>query len=164
MKSIYIETTIPSFATSRPSRDLILAGQQTSTMLLWEKRSSYDLYISDYVIDECSQGDPEIARRRLKFLAGITVIPKSEKIQALGNEYQQLLRIPERAKADCFHLAACVVTETDYLLTWNCKHLGIHTFVKLREYNEENGLFTPLLITPEELLQTDQRGDKYGIF
>ena len=63
-----------------------------------------------------------------------------------------MLSIPDRAKIDCFHLAACVSAEMDYLLSWNCAHLGIHTFVKIQRYNEKNGLFTPLLLTPEALM------------
>jgi hypothetical protein len=51
-----------------------------------------------------------------------------------------------------FHLATCVISEIDYLLSWNCTHLGIHTFVKIKDYNEKNGLWTPLLITPESLI------------
>jgi len=156
MKSIYIETTIPSFATARPSRDTIIAGRQASTLMFWEnERDKYDLFVSQYVIDECSFGDADAAERRLNFIRGITVIPKSEQIASLADVYQQLLSIPDRAKIDCFHLAACVVAEMDYLLSWNCAHLGIHTFIKIREYNEKNGLFTPLLLTPESLIEID---------
>jgi len=68
MKSIYIETTIPSFATARTSRDAIIAGQQAATNAFWEdERQKYELYISQYVIDECAQGDKEAAQKRLNF-------------------------------------------------------------------------------------------------
>jgi hypothetical protein len=157
MKSVYVETTIPSLATARPSRDTIIAGRQASTLLFWEnEREKYDLYVSQYVIDECALGDLNAAARRLDFLRGIPVIPKSEQIVALGEIYQQLLVIPDRAKIDCFHVATCVVAEMDYLLSWNCVHLGIHTFVKIREHNENQGLFTPLLLTPEALMEINE--------
>ena len=155
LKSIYIETTIPSLATSRPSRETIIAGRQAATMLFWEtERNKYDLFVSQYVIDECALGDADAASRRLDFLRGIPVIPKSDQIQALADVYQRLLRIPNRAKIDCFHLATCVAAELDYLPSWNCTHLGIQTFVKLQAYNEKHGLFTPLLLTPEALTET----------
>jgi hypothetical protein len=112
-------------------------------------------YISQYVLDECSFGDAAAAKRRLDFLHGIPVIQQSEQITALANIYQRLLHIPDRAKIDCFHLAASVIADMDYLLSWNCAHLGIHTFVKIREHNEKNGLFTPLLLTPEALIEID---------
>ncbi|MCL2010484.1 MAG: type II toxin-antitoxin system VapC family toxin [Synergistaceae bacterium] len=157
MKSIYIETTIPSLAAGRPSRDMIIAGRQAITILFWEnERHKYDLYVSQYVIDECSFGDANAAERRLNFLKNIPVIPKSELITTLAGKYQHLLGIPDRSKIDCFHLAVCVITEMDYLLSWNCTHLGIHTFVKIQRYNEQQGLFTPLLITPEALMEIDE--------
>ena len=154
MKTLYIETTVPSLATSKLSRDIIIAGRQASTNLFWEtERHKYEVYISQYVIDECSLGDSNAADRRLEFLKGIAVIPISNTVVELADAYQILLRIPNRAKIDCFHLAVCVAAEIDYLLSWNCTHLGIYTFVKLKEYNEKHGLFTPLLVTPEILLE-----------
>ena len=156
-KSIYIETTIPSLAVSRPSRDMIVAGRQAITILFWEnERHKYNLYVSQYVIDECSFGDAEAAARRLSFLKNIPVIPKSELISVLAGKYQHLLDIPDKSKIDCFRLAVSVITEMDYLLSWNCTHLGIHTFVKIQRYNELQGLFTPLLLTPEALMGNEE--------
>jgi hypothetical protein len=92
----------------------------------------------------------------LEFLRGIPVIPKSEQILTLAARYQRILAIPDRATIDCFHVASSVVAEMDYLLSWHCAHLGIHTFVKIREYNENHGLFTPLLLTPEALMEINE--------
>jgi len=133
---------------------MIIAGRQAATIYFWEsERKKYDLYTSQYVIDECLQGDTEAAKRRLGFLESIAIIPKSEQISELANEYQKLLNIPDRSKIDCFHVAVCVISEMDYLLSWNCTHLGINTFIKIQKYNELNGLFTPVLLTPEALLE-----------
>ena len=53
MKSrLYLETTIPSYLTSRPSRDLIIAGHQQVTRDWWEKRrGDFQIYISQLVLD-----------------------------------------------------------------------------------------------------------------
>jgi hypothetical protein len=152
-KSLYIESTIPSYATARVSRDIIIAGKQTMTKQFWEdERQKYDLFVSDYVVEDCEKGDKDAAKKRIEYIAGIPVYPKTAEIDALGEIYYELLEIPEKAKEDCFHLATCVVERIDYLLTWNCKHLGSVSQRKIQMYNDRNGLWTPALITPENLL------------
>jgi hypothetical protein len=155
-KSVYIESTIPSYATARESKDVIIAAHQAETKLFWEKeRQKYDLFVSQYVIAECSLGDPDAARRRIDFINGIIVLPNSGELDKLASIYQKLLNIPESAKTDCFHLAVCVVNEIDYLLTWNCTHLGLNAYLTVREYNEKRGLWIPLLVTPEYFISID---------
>jgi len=56
-KKVYIETTIPSLITARPSREF------------WEnERHKYDLFISKYVLEECSKGDVDAAKKRMELL------------------------------------------------------------------------------------------------
>ena len=69
MKSVYIETTIPSFITARPSRDVLIAGQQAATVLWWEnERHNYKLYVSEHVIAECRRGDVSVAQKRIALI------------------------------------------------------------------------------------------------
>jgi hypothetical protein len=151
-KSLYVESTIPSYATAWTSKELIAAARQTITNVFWEKeRHKYDLYVSQYVIDEIQDGDREAAKKRLEFVAGIPVYPKTAEADTLAAIYQKLLGIPDRAKRDCNHLAVCVLESIDYLLTWNCAHLGIPSFLKVREYNGKHGLWAPVLVTPETI-------------
>jgi predicted TPR repeat methyltransferase len=82
-----------------------------------KERQKYDLYVSQYVIAECSLGDPDAARRRVELIRGITVLPNLGDLDKFVSIYQKLLNIPERAKIDCSYLAACVVNEVDYLFT-----------------------------------------------
>jgi hypothetical protein len=151
-KSLYVESTIPSYATAWTSKELIAAARQTMTRDFWEKeRHKYDLYVSQYVIDEIRDGDRDAAQKRLELVEGIPVYPKAVEIDALAVIYRKLLGIPDRAKGDCDHLAVCVLEGIDYLLTWNCAHLGIPSFLKVREYNNRHGLWVPLLVTPETI-------------
>jgi hypothetical protein len=155
-KSLYLESTIPSYATAKESKDIIKAARQTMTKLFWEhERQNYEVVISQYVIDECSFGDPVAAQKRLDFLSGFPILEKSKKVEELAVIYQKLLGIPDRAKTDCFHLAICVVAKVHFLLTWNCAHLGINAYLKIHEYNEKYGLWTPLLVTPENLISLE---------
>jgi hypothetical protein len=154
---MYIETTIPSYATAKASRDLITAHRQAITRLFWEnERLKYDLYISQFVIDECSRGDPEAAKRRLSFIKDITLIPENDTVAELAETYFSFLDIPDRAKTDCFHLAICVSAEIQYLLSWNCSHIGMVSYAKIYEYNKRQGLWTPEFSTPEILMEAEE--------
>ena len=153
-QTIYIETTIPSYAMSKPSRDLKKTDRQNSTLVFWEnERHKYDLYVSGYVIDECNRGDKAAAEKRLQFLDGINLIPTSDDILSLADTYMKLLDIPSKCMIDSRHLATCVLHQIDILLTWNFTHLGSITEAKLRVYNYQYGLWTPYLLTPDDLLE-----------
>jgi hypothetical protein len=153
MKRLYIETTIPSYATARASNDIIKTARQIVTRQFWDnERQKYNLYISDYVLEECTKGNPDAAQRRLLFLRGIELLPKTRAVETLAPIYQKLLDIPERARIDSFHLAIAVLYEMNYVVTWNFTHMGIESYAKLSRYNERVGYKTPLLVTPETLL------------
>jgi hypothetical protein len=107
------------------------------------------------VLDECALGDREAAQKRLALLSGIPVLEKSGKIDDLAAIYQKLLTKPDRAKTDCLHLSTCVIARVHFLLTWNCAHLGMNSYLKIRAYNEKRGLWTPLSVTPENLINLE---------
>ena len=72
---VYIETSVVSYLTARPSRDLIVAANQQSTTDWWkERKSSFDVFISSLVEEEASGGDPDAAERRLKALRNENLI------------------------------------------------------------------------------------------
>jgi predicted nucleic acid-binding protein len=159
-KSLYVETTIPSYATSRGSSDLIVAARQLLTKKFWEEeREKYELFTSQYVFDECELGDKEAAKRRFDFISGIRTIAKTDEIANLANIYFSILEIPERAKTDCFHLAVCVIAKINYLLSWNCTHLGLNTYTKVLEYNIKRDLWVPLLVTPDYFFTLNEEED-----
>lgn len=157
MGKVYIETTIPSYVTSRLNRDLVVAAQQQVTREWWEtERFSYKLYISEAVITECRCGDEELAKRRLELIKGLPVLHLNDEITKLAEDYLNLLEIPNKASIDALHLATAVYNEIDFLLTWNCKHLA-HGEVRARihNFNKQNNLFEPVILTPNELMRRD---------
>ena len=65
-KRVYIETTVVSYFTARPSRDIIVAGHQEATRDLWPALvGRHETYISAMVYEEARKGYPEQARIRL---------------------------------------------------------------------------------------------------
>jgi hypothetical protein len=99
MKSrLYLETTIPSYLTSRPSRDLIVAGRQQITRDWWdERRGAFQLYISQLVIDEVGAGDPAAARDRLRVLQDLPLLDITFEVAELAASMLASGTIPGKA-------------------------------------------------------------------
>jgi predicted nucleic acid-binding protein len=154
-ESLYIETTVPSYATARDSLDVLKLHRQVITRAFWQdERHRFSLCTSRAVLNECAKGDPDAAQRRKEFMGDILVYPVTDAENALAAEYQRLLRVPARAKIDCVHLAVCVTNKIDYLMTWNCTHLGTVAQVAIKGYNDQRGLWVPKLVTPENINET----------
>ena len=65
-KRVYMETTVVSYFTARPSRDILIAGHQEATRDIWpDLTDKYETYISAIVYEEARRGDPDQARMRL---------------------------------------------------------------------------------------------------
>lgn len=150
----YIETSVISYLTARPSRDVVITAHQQLTREWWDKRDEYDLYISELVIEEASLGDEDAAQKRIDALHEIPYLLKaSDEIEQLARQFVEQKAIAEKAEADAIHIAYASVYELDYLLTWNCKHIAnahlrkaIMTTARLKGYE------IPIICTPEELL------------
>lgn len=155
MARAYIDTTIPSYLAAYPSRDLVTAAHQQITHEWWRNAEErFDLYISEIVVREVNRGDPEAADRRRKVIADLPVLPMNDDVRRLTRNYKGDLGLPEDAEADILHIAFCVVYEIDYLVTWNCDHLANGEVMKrLQELNQGMGVFIPLMVTPEELME-----------
>lgn len=153
--AIYLETTVVSYYTSRPSRDIIALAHQEITREWWSKAMKrFDVYISEVVIEEASMGNPEAARRRLETLKDFPHLELNAEVEELTQLYFKELDIPEKSFRDAAHLAVASVHNIDYLITWNCKHLANGEVIKrLMKLNAKFGFHTPLISTPEELME-----------
>ncbi len=92
----------------------------------WEtRRSQFTLYISQVVLDEAGQGDAEMASKRLEILQSLSVLELTDTIEDLGMQFLTRSNLPAKASDDAIHIAVATVHGLDYLLTWNCKHIGL---------------------------------------
>lgn len=72
---VYVETSVISYLTSRPSRDLVVAGHQQITQDWWERRrGSFGLVASELVVEEAAAGDAEASRKRQEILQGMDLL------------------------------------------------------------------------------------------
>ncbi|MBZ5562171.1 MAG: type II toxin-antitoxin system VapC family toxin [Acidobacteriia bacterium] len=150
---LYMETTIPSYLTSRPSRDLVIAGHQQVTKEWWETRKgAFEIYISQLVIDEVRAGDPTAARERVRIVRDFAILDITPEVGELASAILGAGILPRKAATDAAHIAIAAVHGMDFLLTWNCVHLANAVIAKAvakvcRQHNWES----PVICTPEEL-------------
>ena len=155
-EKVYIETSVVSYYTARPSGDLIAAARQKLTHDWWQSRSQYAIYASKLVLLEASRGNQEAARQRLAALAGMPLLEINIAAQELADELVSVRLVPEKCVEDALHMALAAVHRVDFLLTWNCKHIAnAHIRPRLTRTLENAGYSCPIICTPEELLGDD---------
>lgn len=157
MKSkVYIETSVISYLTARPSNDLRAMANQNATVEWWETQGSkYDLVISEFVIAEASLGHPEAAKRRLDAVKDVMELQATEEVQTLGKALINSGALPAKAEIDAYHVAVAAVNGVEYLITWNCTHIAnAHTRPKIEAACRALAYEPPITCTPDELTES----------
>ena len=156
MKSkVYLETSIISYLTARPSRDIITAAHQQSTQEWWEtRREKFDVYVSQIVIQEAGSGANDASERRLVAIEDIAQVEIQPEAISLAQSLVSGGLVPEKAAADALHIAIATVQGMDYLLTWNFKHIANATMRNaISNACRQQGYEPPIICTPEELME-----------
>lgn len=123
---VYLETSVISYLTARPSRDLIVAANQQMTHEWWQiRRAAFDVFVSELVIQEVSGGDDAAAQRRLEALANIPLLVLTPEVATLADQLVREGPLPSQAGADAMHIA--IATRKWYGLSAD---LELHSFGK----------------------------------
>ena len=151
---LYVETSFISYLTARPSRDLIVAAQQQVTREWWKnRRSKFEMYISQLVIQEAKDGNEEAAAKRLKTLENIPLLDLRVEASDLAEQFVRSKALPQKAFDDALHISIAAIYGLDYLLTWNCKHIAnAEIQKKISRISFEEGYELPIICTPYELM------------
>ena len=152
---IYIETSIPSYLTARLSNDIRVIANQNTTIEWWEnRRTKFNLFISEFVLAEASLGNSDAAKRRLSALTNITILKVTEEAKNLTNALITAGPLPKKAEVDAYHIAVATVNGMDYLLTWNCTHIA-NAMMRHKIYTicQNYGYEPPIICTPQELME-----------
>lgn len=159
-KTVYIETSIVSYLTARPSRDLLAAAWQKVTIDWWDtQRDRFDLFASDIVLEEAGKGDDIAAERRLKALNEIPLLSITNEVLSFSETIIIAGAIPKSAIGDSLHIALSAVHGIDYLLTWNYRHIdNAETKPLIRRICLENKYVYPEICTPQELMGVHENG------
>jgi predicted nucleic acid-binding protein len=152
--TLYLETTIVSYLTGLPSHDLVVAAHQQVTRDWWETRSAFDLYVSQFVLDEAGAGDAEAAKRRLAVLVDLPVLDLTPEVRLVAGEILLHGGMPAKAFVDAVHVAVAAAHGVDYLLTWNCTHIANPMLRgRIEAICRATGFEPPVICTPVEFMQ-----------
>lgn len=156
---VYIETTVVSYLTAWPSRDVVIAGHQQVTRDWWKScPERFEAVASELVIREAGEGDDDAARDRLVVLNKLPLLEISEAALKLARRLVDEAAIPQKAGEDALHLALAATNGIEYLATWNCRHLANATIRgQIEAVCRAAGYQPPIICTPEELLEVDSR-------
>ena len=150
---VYIDSTIPSYLVSNPSRVAKTAERQRITRQFWEDRR-FEFILSDYVVEEISIGNREQAANRQRVVEGLTVVVAA----SLELDFARLLvvekALPHNAFTDAVHIAVAAAHNIHYLATWNFAHLANpHTKPRIEQICRNVGYAPPRIDTPEVILE-----------
>ncbi len=150
-----MNTTIISYYTAQMSRDLITAGHQQVTREWWDYQlDRFTPYISEIVYEEIARGDQDAAQKRISTVEKFSYLEANSEVLKLAKVYFEALDLPDKSRLDALHLALSVQQGMDYLVSWNFVHIvGARPRKIIEEINYQNGIRSPFLCTPEELIE-----------
>ena len=156
MKSVYIETSIPSFFYETRQEPEMIA-RRTWTREWWERyKERYELVTSEAVVAELEEGEYQTQADAVKLVAGLPRLDIPDEIAEIIDTYLINHLMPRERLGDALHLALASYHKCDFLLTWNCSHIAnANKFEHIRIINTRLGLFVPALVTPIELCTED---------
>ena len=152
---VYVETSVISYLTARPSRDFLILARQQITREFWEQLDTfYGAWISPLVIDEISQGDVQAAKARLQVCTDLPMLHINDAAQAFAEELIATGAVPATEPEDALHIALATIYQMDYIASWNFAHLvGPAAKFKLQTKINALGHQPPLIATPEEIYE-----------
>jgi predicted nucleic acid-binding protein len=156
MKTVYIETSIPSFYHETRTEPEMVARRRW-TRHRWDRCASlYDLVTSEGVVAELQEGEYETQADAVRLVADLPELEVVDEIADIIDVYLANHLMPRERLGDALHLALAAYHKCDFLLTWNCTHIAnANKFEHIRIINTRLGLFVPALVTPMELCEEE---------
>jgi hypothetical protein len=153
---VYLETSFFSECVTIRTGAIDL-GRRATSLNWWQTQAkAFELFISDEVIRELSDPDfPDTVREpALAMMSGLAAVALGPEVGILADLLVRERVMPGPSVAgDAIHVAAAVIHQMDYLLTWNQKHLAnpnkrTHLAVICARLN----LAAPQIVTPDLLI------------
>ena len=115
---------------------------------------NFEPFISPVVLEEISKGDTNAISLRLESVSAFPILEVLPEVRDLAESYFSAIEIPEKARADSYHLSLASWHGMDFMISWNCSHIVSGRVRKIIEQiNSVRRIRTPIICTPEELME-----------
>lgn len=121
---VYVETSVISYMTARPSVAAVTLARQQSSIQLWQAHGQFDFYISEPVLTEIAAGNQEAAQLRMAYVTELVSLRETSESLQLTKQLIQSRAVPETSYLDATHIALAAVHGMDYIASWNFKHIA----------------------------------------
>jgi predicted nucleic acid-binding protein len=151
--TVYLDSSVPSYWLEQ-GPDPIVHARHLVTRKWWANElPRFDIYISQFVLEELAAGSPDRAAQRLDLVKSFPLPKTIEEVEQAAEFYVQNLAMPSHNRRDAFHLALASVHEIEYLVTWNYAHLAnASKRAHIEVLNRRLHLTSPIICSPEELM------------
>ena len=116
---VYLDTSVISalFDERNPER-------KSLTEAFFTEIESFDAFVSEITVAEIQRTPETALQSKMKeVISQLSVLPLTDEIEWLANEYLRYDAVPENYPEDTYHIAIAVINEMDFLLSWNFKHI-----------------------------------------
>ena len=131
------------------------------TLALWEdiKAGKYEVYLSSVVFEEIEDCFEPKRKLLYEFLEQIDFIQLevNATVREIADEIVRLDILKPKHFRDCWHIGCAIISECDYLVSWNFKHLvnvktvkGVRVITILFDYKSIDIISPQMIINKED--------------
>lgn len=147
---VYLDTSVISYLEQTDAPE-----QMRITQNVWEtfKSGKYDIYVSDVVVRELSKcSDEKLREVLLSHLDEIDykLVDVTKEMFAFAEQIIDFGILKRHSFDDCQHIAAAIVSNCDFIISWNFKHIvNIETIKGIKILTTREGYKDILIYSPE---------------
>jgi len=154
---VYVETSVWSHALADDAPE---ARRATLDFFAAAGEESYQLFVSEVVLEEISRAAGELAHQMEELVDRYhpVLLEFDEEAARLADEYVEHGAVPPSKRDDARHVAVAVTNEMDALVSWNYRHLvSVRRRERFHQVSVFNGYYKPLhIVTPAEVQHENQ--------
>lgn len=153
---VYLDTSVISYL-----YQLDVPEKMRETRRLWEifkEKNTYEVYISDIVLDELSSCNEHKLKILLDYLKEIdyNIITTDENTIELAEKFVNFGILKQKCFNDCQHIADAILAGCDIIISWNFKHIvNVKTVRGVKVVTTLEGYKDLLICSPSFLLEEE---------